>query len=382
MGTSLQALSKRLGRAVVAHRHSASPDPLVEAGREATYPPPYPEGWYVVARSDDLGPKPKFVAAVGRQWAVFRGDSGRAHCVDAYCPHLGANLADGAVHGEFIRCPFHGWQIRGDGAVLGRTEPAPACPAPEHRTRAWATEELYGWVFVYHRHFDLEPGPPPEPPFRVERLPEVDDGRLVWRGEYDAGNVHMHLLEFIENSVDFQHFEAIHGRLRLPWTEIPVPGMTIHHEATWHRDLDQRHVAWFENDAVLAFRGHVIKGSGAHAKVRLDGPGSIVRFDFRLHRGRGRVVMFQSHTPIAPLTQHIRFRWFSEPQVPRALASFVVGNWISQWRQDIGIWERKVYRESPLLTRGDGPIHQLRRWYAQFYPQPKVEERAPPNAPL
>ncbi len=36
-------------------------------------------------------------------------------------------------------------------------------------------------------------------------------------------------------------------------------------------------------------------------------------------------------------------------------------------RQDIGIWENKIYCEKPMLTRGDGPIHQLRRWYSQFY---------------
>jgi hypothetical protein len=178
----------------------------------------------------------------------------------------------------------------------------------------------------------------------------------------------MHLLEFVENSADFQHFAAIHGRLRIPWTEIPVPGMRIHHEATWRRDETQKHVCWFGNDATLEFRGKPIEGSGAHAEVRLEGPGSIIRFDFTLSRGRGRVVMYQSHTPVAPLTQHVRFRWFSEPSVPKPLASFIVGNWISQWRQDIGIWERKIYRKNPMLTRGDGPIHQLRRWYSQFYP--------------
>ena len=117
---------------------------------------------------------------------------------------------------------------------------------------------------------------------------------------------------------DFQHFAAIHGRLRIPWTEIPVPGMTIHHEATWRRDETQKHVCWFGNDATLAFRGRLIEGSGAHADVRLEGPGSVIRFDFTLSRGRGRVVLYQSHTPIAPLTQHVRFRWFSETERAKA----------------------------------------------------------------
>lgn len=49
----------------------------------------------------------------GEQVAVFRGQDGKAYVVDAYCPHLGANLAvGGQVVGSCIECPFHGWQFR------------------------------------------------------------------------------------------------------------------------------------------------------------------------------------------------------------------------------------------------------------------------------
>lgn len=45
---------------------------------------------------------------------MFRAQSGKAHVVDAYCPHLGANLAvGGRVLGDCIECPFHGWQFQG-----------------------------------------------------------------------------------------------------------------------------------------------------------------------------------------------------------------------------------------------------------------------------
>jgi len=354
----LQALSGRRGPKDL--------NPWVESAREATYPPPYPEGWYVVGRSTDIRDRPTFVQCVGHQWVVFRDASGTARVVDAYCPHLGANLADGKVQGDCVECPFHGWKIRGDGCVVGQANGER--PDPRHRTRSWVVEELHGWVLVYHRHGASADGPAPEPPYRLQRVPEIDDGDLIWRGEHDAGIVQMHLLEFLENSADFQHFAGIHGRLRLPWTEIPVPAMTLHHEATWRRDETEKHVCWFGNDANLEFRGKAIKGSGAHAEVRIEGPGSFIRFDFTLTRGRGRVVLYQSHTPIGPMTQHVRFRWFSGRNVPKPLASFIVGNWVSQWRQDIGIWERKIYRKNPMLTRADGPIHQLRRWYAQFYP--------------
>jgi hypothetical protein len=177
----------------------------------------------------------------------------------------------------------------------------------------------------------------------------------------------MHLLEFMENSVDFQHFDPLHGSLRIPWTNIPVPGIKIEHVASWHRDDAEPHISWFEDTAHLAFGSKVFRRTGATARVRFEGPGSIVRLDFRLHARSGRVVMFQSHTPIAPLTQRVRFRWFSDPGVSKIEAALIVGNWVSHWRQDIRIWERKIFRKRPLLSRADGPVHQLRRWYAQFY---------------
>ena len=35
--------------------------------------------------------------------------------------------------------------------------------------------------------------------------------------------------------------------------------------------------------------------------------------------------------------------------------------------QDVPIWENKAYSSNPLLSEGDGPISQYRRWASQFY---------------
>jgi len=77
--------------------------------------------------------------------------------------------------------------------------------------------------------------------------------------------------------------------------------------------------------------------------------------------------MYQTHTPIAPLELRVRFRWFADRAIPRALVSYVVGNWVAQWRADISIWENKVYNPRPMVLAEDGPIHELRRWFRQFY---------------
>lgn len=49
---------------------------------------------------------------------MFRDVDGKARVLDAYCPHLGAHLADGEIDHEdgksCIKCPFHGWAFRAD----------------------------------------------------------------------------------------------------------------------------------------------------------------------------------------------------------------------------------------------------------------------------
>jgi hypothetical protein len=38
-----------------------------------------------------------------------------------------------------------------------------------------------------------------------------------------------------------------------------------------------------------------------------------------------------------------------------------------QFTQDVPIWENKIYRQRPILTKVDGPVAQYRRWFRQFY---------------
>ena len=77
----------------------------------------YPNSWYPVLESQSLNcNEVKAIQVFEKDLIVFRGMSGKAHVLDAYCPHLGAHLAvGGTVVGEHIRCPFHGWTFDGNG---------------------------------------------------------------------------------------------------------------------------------------------------------------------------------------------------------------------------------------------------------------------------
>jgi len=58
---------------------------------QRTYPfAPFPNGWYVLANSDEIkiGDTLSF-HYFGKDVVIYRGENNKAHVVDAYCPHLG-----------------------------------------------------------------------------------------------------------------------------------------------------------------------------------------------------------------------------------------------------------------------------------------------------
>ena len=52
----------------------------------------------------------KEVEFEGRVYALFNVD-GQISAIDGICPHQGGPLADGALEGTTVTCPWHGWQF-------------------------------------------------------------------------------------------------------------------------------------------------------------------------------------------------------------------------------------------------------------------------------
>ena len=64
-----------------------------------------------MATLDELPPgAAKEVEYEGRVYALFNVD-GVISAIDGICPHQGGPLADGAVEGTTVTCPWHGWQF-------------------------------------------------------------------------------------------------------------------------------------------------------------------------------------------------------------------------------------------------------------------------------
>ncbi len=337
-----------------------------DAVRRQTYPHPYPDGWYRITRSSTLrAGEVCYFECLGRQLVAWRGEDGEAHVSSAFCPHLGANLAFGRVREDCLECPFHRWQFTGDGRVahIPYSDQRPAGTLIEMLPVA----EVYGQLFLYHRGGGRQRSAAEAPPYPVPRIAEVDDGTFVYRGHHDGGRVRMHLLEFAENAVDRAHFEPLHGQMRIPWTRLGIPGVGIDHAARWELDPDLPWKMHFFDDAVLRVFGRRVESSGASAHITFYGPG-IAKFRFTLP-GRGDIEMYQTHLPLGAMEQHVHFEWFAHRRLPRLLVWYVVGNWITQWQQDIEIWENKIHQPRPQLCRDDGPVFRLRKWYEQFVPE-------------
>jgi nitrite reductase/ring-hydroxylating ferredoxin subunit len=89
--------------------------------RSQTYPRQFPCGWYRICDSDEIPKRGqvKHAFALNREMVIFRSDDEQSqiYVLDAFCIHMGANLAFGGrvMPGtNCIQCPFHLWQFNGE----------------------------------------------------------------------------------------------------------------------------------------------------------------------------------------------------------------------------------------------------------------------------
>jgi phenylpropionate dioxygenase-like ring-hydroxylating dioxygenase large terminal subunit len=94
--------------------------------------------WHVVARSYEVRSKVPYGVDVGQMRLVLLRTSHGLRCFQGLCPHQGASLADGALHGDTLLCPKHRWRFD----VRGRRLDGPEC------LKSYPIEELDGDVRV------------------------------------------------------------------------------------------------------------------------------------------------------------------------------------------------------------------------------------------
>lgn len=328
-----------------------------EAARASQYPPSYPNGWFNLCSSESLKHgEVKEIAAFGKKFAVYRGESGKVAVFDIYCPHLSANLADGWVKGDELVCPFHGWQFKQD----GRCSHIPYSehePPEKARTRSYDVVENWGLILMWY-HADGK-----APQWSTEKyLREMKDYK--YHG-YTSDILHIHLQDFAENGADYAHFNFVHNLLTIPFSQRFVH-MTHDIEINFGEG-EEKHLAWFSDKANLVWNksGKMIDKAGGSAVVTYYGPGFLVfKMNSRLAKD---VLIIKSFTPIGPLKLRMDDYIYAPKGTNRFALKYVIRESAAQFHDDIVLWERKGFAKNPMLVKGDGPIMKMRHWYKQFY---------------
>lgn len=309
------------------------------------YPfPAVPDGWFSVAASSEVAPgQVTTLGYLGRELVAFRGEDGAARVFDAHCPHLGAHLGyGGRVCGDGIVCPFHGWTFDGSGALVDvpRLDQRP----PRVSARAWEVRERNGRVFVWHH----AAGAPPS--YDVAAYRQDADAWTPWR--VDTYRVRIGLQDLTENIIDRSHFFTVHDMVPPDDDHFSVafdgPTMTV----------DQSVKVTAVSDA----------GYEVRTRTTVGGPGVVA---VEVREGPLDMLTYITQTPvddeITEITIHFSMRALDDERATASVAELNAQVTNLQFTQDVPIWEHKIYRERPPLTKVDGPIAQYRRWFRQFY---------------
>jgi len=323
-------------------------------------PPPYPNSWYWIMFSHELQKgERRDVEYLGQQLVIFRGTkTGKVSVLDAYCPHLGANLGvNGHVEGDSIRCPFHGWAFDGE---TGQCVDIPYADKPPAfaKTKPWHVHEANGVIYLW---FNAENRPPHWYPPTIEG---IRSGNYVFHGCAEH-EVRAHVLDLPENGPDTAHLNVLHnsfcfelfglseGRLGHAWEAAWTPG-----------EEPETHLAHMRVKQHMSLFGKRIPGSDVNVTITQVGPG-LVQLHFQT--SVGLMTIFESVTPMAPLLQKVTHCVFAEKKVPRFFAKLVFNGMLNQFEKDVPIWNNKTFLSKPLLVKQDGPIGKFRRWCQQFY---------------
>ncbi|MBL7499768.1 aromatic ring-hydroxylating dioxygenase subunit alpha [Frankia sp. CNm7] len=300
------------------------------------FPFPIPNGWFVVARADEIEPgRTKSLFYFGKDLVLFRGTDGTPYLFDAYCPHLGANLGvGGKVVDGSLQCPFHGWRFDGasgacvevpydDNPYIPKTATARSYPVVERNHMIWAWHHLEG----------------SEPFYEVPEVPEFhdDDWLPIVVKDFEIATC---CQEMAENNVDTPHFVYVHGTPAIPEEEFHVYG-------------------YFKRT------------------VGMDG--NFVREGFGLGlavlRVKGYTTFVSSTTPIDEENVHVRWIFTSPRALGENAAEDAASSFTAGISQDLPIWENKIFKDPPVLRPSEKAVTEQRRWCQQFYSWPKDDQR-------
>lgn len=315
-----------------------------------------PTGWFQIGWSADVAAgEVKPLRYFDRDLVAYRTQSGRLVVLNAFCEHLGANMAfGGTVQGEDIECPFHNWRWNPEGR--NTCIPYQDKVNRVRRIPSWVTRERDGVMYVWHD--DAGRGPDCEVP-SVFDLFEQSGPRENFHdvrpgGTFEASDIRVHPQYVVENGVDFAHFKYVHRADEIPTVEM--------------REFS---AGTFRSEITLKFKrrnesGEVEQVTGASLS-HLLGIGLAYSYSW----GVGGICSLTAVTPIDDEVSVLRFSaWASKEADDENMLERRQRSAISQVRADLKIWEHQRYTEPPgLATAEAAGFRDMRQWARQFYPE-------------
>ncbi|MCF3106944.1 Rieske (2Fe-2S) protein [Streptomyces roseoverticillatus] len=307
-----------------------------------------PNTWLAVAFSEEVKPASVVTTKLaGQDIVLYRTNGGELRAVNPHCPHLGAHLGrGGSVEGELIICPFHRMAFASDGTCI-RT--GWGAPAPKIRLTTHPVQERNGLVLVWH-HAEGAPPTWEVPPVETTGFSRPS----TWTGVFTA-----HPLDLSENTVDYQHFVALHGAQSVVETS---PIKPVKHHLMAGFTMKGFYFSWAQVNV------HLNLYDPGYAAVWLEMPALGLK-----------ALEIAAWSPIGPRRMQARKITYANIALPGALVSrllataspllaWVIGTAsVRQLKKDEEIWADRQYLPNPKVTQGDGPVPTFRRWAAQFY---------------
>lgn len=340
-------------------------------------PPPYPNGWFSLCFSDELAiGQIKYIHALGQHIALFRGESGTVHAIEAYCSHLGANLAiGGTIQGDCIQCPFHHWKFDGKGNCthIPNTVSIPS----NAKIRSYLVKEVDFLILLWHSKDEAaKPFPPP----RVPEIAQLSTSRELFNSYCTGRSEHVvacHIQELPENGADNSHLDALHASFIVPllrpfmrhkWDSKWCGGSEkINAESVDNNDNKIKY-EWYKsfvtiNEQIYLFNIH-LKPFDVTVTGNQWGPGVVI---LRYVTPFGTIILVETVLPQRPMQLQVRHAVFATWAVPSIMASLFLRAAIVQFERDIPIWSSKIFKSNPVLVTQDAAIPRYRRWFSQFY---------------
>ncbi len=157
--------------------------------------------WYVVLESREIkAGKPLGVTRLGEKMVFWRTSQGKVGCMADRCPHIGAPLCLGDVRGDYLACPFHGFEYDTSGMCrfipsLGKDGAVPKAM----RANSYLTYEAHDWIWIFWGE--------PQGDVRPPKWFDIDDS-FSTSGFHEHWPVHYSRM--VENQLDVAHLPFVH----------------------------------------------------------------------------------------------------------------------------------------------------------------------------